>query len=218
MGVVGYSRLSRGSQNPPPAREGPSERRHCREDLPQQAGPQVGRPLRLITTMHLRRGLARRGAALCPAVLVALLVGAYLSLWRDLASAAASVAESQGQHPSRPTVQLQPQHRFLLLFSGHQVGWLQRAGAWFLYVCCHHTCIRAVARAVCSPLRSHRLPLPPQGSSALADMLGQLPEVFVPGFEPLDAPGLSAAQKLAFMEARQLGGWVLAHAEPLLLL
>ena len=40
-----------------------------------------------------------------------------------------------------------------------------------------------------------------QGSSALADMLGACPEVFVPGFEPLDVPGLTQAQKLAFMEA-----------------
>lgn len=40
-----------------------------------------------------------------------------------------------------------------------------------------------------------------QGSSAIAAMLAALPEVFVPGFEPLDAPGLSPAQKLAFMEA-----------------
>lgn len=40
-----------------------------------------------------------------------------------------------------------------------------------------------------------------QGSSALADLLGSAPAVFVPGFEPLDAPGLTPAQKLAFLEA-----------------
>lgn len=56
----------------------------------------------------------------------------------------------------RPT---QPQHRFLVFFSGHQ------------------------------------------GSSALADMLASDPSVFVPGFEPLDFPGLSPAEKTAFMEA-----------------
>lgn len=33
------------------------------------------------------------------------------------------------------------------------------------------------------------------------DMLTQLPEVFVLGFEPLDSPGLSPTQKLAFLEA-----------------
>ena len=40
-----------------------------------------------------------------------------------------------------------------------------------------------------------------QGSSALADMLASDPAVFVPGFEPLDRAGLTAAQKTAFVEA-----------------
>eukprot|EP00887_Chlorella_sp_A99_P003192 scaffold9.g3192.t1 len=39
-----------------------------------------------------------------------------------------------------------------------------------------------------------------QGSSALVDMLASLPEVLVPGFEPLDVPGMNQAQKLAFSE------------------
>ena len=40
-----------------------------------------------------------------------------------------------------------------------------------------------------------------QGSSALADMLGSLPEVFIPGFEPLDVAGLAPAAKLSFLRA-----------------
>ncbi|KAI3429348.1 hypothetical protein D9Q98_005443 [Chlorella vulgaris] len=40
-----------------------------------------------------------------------------------------------------------------------------------------------------------------QGSSALADMLATDPSVFVPGFEPLDFPGITAAQKTAFIDA-----------------
>jgi hypothetical protein len=40
-----------------------------------------------------------------------------------------------------------------------------------------------------------------QGSSALADMLATHPSVFIPGFEPLDQAGLTAAQKTAFLEA-----------------
>ncbi|KAL4447517.1 hypothetical protein ABPG75_004736 [Micractinium tetrahymenae] len=40
-----------------------------------------------------------------------------------------------------------------------------------------------------------------QGSSALTDMLASHPSVFVPGFEPLDMDGLTAQQKLRFLEA-----------------
>lgn len=49
--------------------------------------------------------------------------------------------------------------------------------------------------ATLSPCSGH------QGSSALADSLASDPAVFIPGFEPLDYPGLTAAQKIAFMEA-----------------
>lgn len=38
-----------------------------------------------------------------------------------------------------------------------------------------------------------------QGSSWLADMLGSMPDVFVPGFEPLEVENATAEQKMAFL-------------------
>ena len=80
----------------------------------------------------------------------------------------------------------QPMRSWLMFFSGHQV----RSGFF---------------PAVSVSLQLPRLVCPDfpatQGSSALADMLAAHPSVFIPGFEPLDVPGLTGEQKLDFLHA-----------------
>lgn len=107
---------------------------------------------------------------------------------------AAREAASQAT-PYLPSDPAQPQHKFLMFFSGHQVKHVSAREHAPACAKCRH---QQRAPTACQP--------PPtlatrQGSSALADMLAQAPSVFVPGFEPLDFPGLSAQQKLAFLEA-----------------